>query len=391
MAFFLTKIKVAMDQPAKVVKPFLEYDQLVKKLSERGMLLHNPLRAQRKLTQVGYYRLSGYWSPALKYKYIAPGNYEKLNEFKENTSFESIFDFYLFDKKLRLELMCAIERIEVYLRTIIAHELGRHNPLAYLDKKNLSKFALIPDDGKTLSDFESWQNKHESLLKESREESIKSHIETGKPIPIWVACEAWNFGTVSKLYSMLNGANQKLICDRLGIDNRQVIDNWLININGIRNRCAHHSRVCNRPNIRTLMLPKLGFFNTLKLGSAELNKLYGFICVLWFLVSKIGQSSNWICRIADLVDNMPKAAGLNFKSMGFGEGGFPRKLFPQTDKKPSPAKSIEQMPLLDDLFKKVELISAQDISIEPFDVTDQHIEKLIELAMKLESIKKADS
>nr|WP_312204300.1 Abi family protein [Pseudomonas monteilii] len=380
-----------MDQPAKVVKPFLEYDQLVKKLSERGMLLHNPLRAQRKLTQVGYYRLSGYWSPALKYKYIAPGNYEKLNEFKENTSFESIFDFYLFDKKLRLELMCAIERIEVYLRTIIAHELGRHNPLAYLDKKNLSKFALIPDDGKTLSDFESWQNKHESLLKESREESIKSHIETGKPIPIWVACEAWNFGTVSKLYSMLNGANQKLICDRLGIDNRQVIDNWLININGIRNRCAHHSRVCNRPNIRTLMLPKLGFFNTLKLGSAELNKLYGFICVLWFLVSKIGQSSNWICRIADLVDNMPKAAGLNFKSMGFGEGGFPRKLFPQTDKKPSPAKSIEQMPLLDDLFKKVELISAQDISIEPFDVTDQHIEKLIELAMKLESIKKADS
>lgn len=391
MAFFLTKIKVAMDQPAKVVKPFLEYDQLVKKLSERGMLLHNPLRAQRKLTQVGYYRLSGYWSPALKYKYIAPGNYEKLNEFKENTSFESIFDFYLFDKKLRLELMCAIERIEVYLRTIIAHELGRHNPLAYLDKKNFSKFALIPDDGKTLSDFESWQNKHESLLKESREESIKSHIETGKPIPIWVACEAWNFGTVSKLYSMLNGANQKLICDRLGIDNRQVIDNWLININGIRNRCAHHSRVCNRPNIRTLMLPKLGFFNTLKLGSAELNKLYGFICVLWFLVSKIGQSSNWICRIADLVDNMPKAAGLNFKSMGFGEGGFPRKLFPQTDKKPSPAKSIEQMPLLDDLFKKVELISAQDISIEPFDVTDQHIEKLIELAMKLESIKKADS
>lgn len=380
-----------MDQPAKVVKPFLEYDQLVKKLSERGMLLHNPLRAQRKLTQVGYYRLSGYWSPALKYKYIAPGNYEKLNEFKDNTSFESIFDFYLFDKKLRLELMCAIERIEVYLRTIIAHELGRHNPLAYLDKKNFSKFALIPDDGKSLSDFESWQNKHESLLRESREESIKSHIETGKPIPIWVACEAWNFGTVSKLYSMLNGANQKLICDRLGIDNRQVIDNWLININGIRNRCAHHSRVCNRPNIRTLMLPKLGFFNTLKLGSAELNKLYGFICVLWFLVSKIGQSSNWICRIADLVDNMPKAAGLNFKSMGFGEGGFPRKLFPQTDKKPSPAESIEQIPPLDDLFKKVELISAQDILTEPFDVTDQHIEKLIELAMKLENMKKADS
>lgn len=380
-----------MDQQTKAVKPFLEYDQLVKKLAERGMLLRNPLRAQRKLTQVGYYRLSGYWSPALKYQYIAQGQYEKLNEFKANTCFESIFDLYLFDKKLRLELMCAIERIEVYLRTIMAHELGRNNPLAYLDRKNFSKFALIPDDDQKFSDFEHWQNKHDALLRDSREESIKSHIEARKPIPIWVACEAWNFGTVSKLYSMLNGANQKLICDRLGIENRQVLDNWLININGIRNRCAHHSRVCNRPNIRTLMLPKLGFFNTLKLGSAELNKLYGFICVLWFLVSKIGQSSNWICRIADLIDKKADVNGLTFKSMGFGEEGFPRKLFPQTLKEPKPQPQPEPAEManqLQELFEKVDSLSAQDLSKGTLSVTDLHIEKLIELAVKLEVMKK---
>ncbi len=323
-----------MEKATKTVKPFLEYEQLVNKLSDRGMIIQDPLRAQRKLTQVGYHRLSGYWSPALKYQRTGSGKYEKTNEFKANTSFESIFNLYLFDKKLRLELMCAIERIEIYLRSIVAHELGRNDPLAYLDKKNFSKRALILAEGQALSNFQQWQKKHSALLQESREESIASHIKEGKPIPIWVACEAWNFGTVSKLYSMLNGTNQKLICDRLGIDNRQVVDNWLININGIRNRCAHHSRVFNRPNIRTLMLPKLGFFNLLNLTQTELNKLYGFICVLWFLISRIGRNSNWISRMADLIDNIPAVNGVTFKSMGLDKSGFPRKLFPQVAKKP---------------------------------------------------------
>ena len=46
------------------------------------------------------------------------------------TSFDGIIELYLFDKKLRLSVLDAVERIEVHLRTVIAHELGRLDPVA---------------------------------------------------------------------------------------------------------------------------------------------------------------------------------------------------------------------------------------------------------------------
>lgn len=377
-----------MEQPAKTIKPFLEYDQLVEKLTARGMILRDPLRAQRKLTQIGYYRLSGYWHPALKYKYVDQNGIIKLEDFQAGTTFDSVINFYVFDKKVRHELMCAIERIEIYFRAIVAHELGRIDPEAHFKKNNFSKFSTSVQDGEEISEFDLWHAKHKKLLDDSREESIKSHLEKGKPIPIWVACEAWNFGTLSKLYSMLNGKNQQMICDRLGIDKRQVLDNWLINLNGVRNRCAHHSRVCNRSNIRTLVTPRNGYFNLIELTEFERNKLFGLVVVIWYLLSKIGPSSDWINRMADLLDGMPCMIGLTYKSMGLPDTGFPRKLFPQTQKKPLPPPSLsDRLELLEsntlailDVLRKGELQGLDTALIS------RATESLLELATKLEDI-----
>lgn len=43
------------------IKPFKEYPELVSKLKERGMIIYSESYAERKLAQVGYYRLSGFW------------------------------------------------------------------------------------------------------------------------------------------------------------------------------------------------------------------------------------------------------------------------------------------------------------------------------------------
>jgi abortive infection bacteriophage resistance protein len=49
------------------VKAFLEYPDLVQQLIDRGMSVTNRERCERKLAQVGYYRLSGYWHSARTY------------------------------------------------------------------------------------------------------------------------------------------------------------------------------------------------------------------------------------------------------------------------------------------------------------------------------------
>ncbi|HIF9544184.1 TPA: Abi family protein [Photobacterium damselae] len=331
-----------MTEPIEV-KPFFEYDELIQRLTDRGMLIKDPLRAQRKLTQVGYYRLSGYWHTSRRFERNAR-DIQYFNEFQVNTCFEDIFEFYLFDKRLRIEFTDALERIEIYLRTIIAHEIGRIAPLAYLDRKQFSRDAFKAN---AKIHYDDWLARHNKLIEGSKEESIDNHRDKGKPIPIWVAAEVWDFGALSKFYSILSGKNQDLICNRLGLDNRKELDNWLINLNGIRNRCAHHARLCNRPNPRTLSIPRKGYFNLLELGPNQRSKFYGIIAVIWFLLKKIGPSSNWICRVANIIDQKPDIPGFNFRSMGFPEDGFPRRLFPETIQelpivnKPSPQEEFE--------------------------------------------------
>lgn len=342
-----------MKKPIEV-KPFFEYDELIQRLTDRGMLIKDPLRAQRKITQVGYYRLSGYWHTSRKFKLIE-NKIKYENKFQENTSFEKIFEFYLFDKRLRIELIDALERIEIYLRTIITHEIGRVDPLAYLDKKQFSKEAFKAD---ATIQYKHWLTRHERLIQESKEESITSHRNKGKPIPIWVAAEAWDFGALSKFYSILSGKNQNLICNRLGLDARNELDNWLINLNGIRNRCAHHSRLSNRTNPRTLSIPRKGYFNLLDLDHHQTNRLYGIIAVIWFLLKKIGPSSTWICRIADLIDQKPTIPGFTYKSMGFPDSGFPRSLFSEPIK---PTHEALQKPPIDELeYRLKNLLAFKD-------------------------------
>lgn len=332
------------------MKPFKEYVELLAMLKAKGMSVQDEARALRKIEQVGYYRLSGYWHTSRRFLFEQQGTRRVqrfLDEFQRGTSFESVFRFYLLDKSIRVMLTDALERIEVHLRTIIAHELGRQDPLAHQKAASFSKGAFShpkqDDDRGSLSLYDEWQARHQKLIEQSREQSILSHTQSGKPIPIWVASEAWDFGAISKLYSILSGKNQDAICARLGIKERNVVDNWLINLNGLRNRCAHHSRICNRTNPRTLMLPQLGYFNSLQLDEYAKGRFYGLIAVVWYLVSKIGPNSNWLAQVATALEGKPDLPGLTWKAMGFPREAFPREKFAVT----APERVLD--PSLDEL------------------------------------------
>ncbi|VVP21175.1 hypothetical protein PS862_03865 [Pseudomonas fluorescens] len=41
---------------------------MVALLASRGMQIHDPSGSERKLAQLGYYRLSGFWYPAREFK-----------------------------------------------------------------------------------------------------------------------------------------------------------------------------------------------------------------------------------------------------------------------------------------------------------------------------------
>ncbi|AVF37192.1 Abi family protein [Rahnella sikkimica] len=306
-------------------KPHKEYEEQIQMLLERGMEIGDQVRAIRKLSQVGYYRLSGFWYTSKIIVSSDDGYSYRSDKFLENTNFEDAYKLYLFDKKLRLLMMDALERIEIHIRSVIAHEVGRGSPLAYLNDNAINPRYLSSRQGE-LSSYGKWLRKQEQKISESRDECIAWHKQEDKEIPFWVAVETWDFGQMSKYYSMLKGNWQDKIIQRLGVDNRRVFEQWLVALNILRNRCAHHSRIWNRKHNP---LPKLEneYFNTKNLNDNAKERIFMDILILWFLVKKIGPNSTWLKQVADHIDTKPVLPGCPYTSMGISSAGFPRHLF----------------------------------------------------------------
>lgn len=310
---------------------------MVALLEGRGLVIPDRDRAERKLSQIGYYRLSGFWFPCREVKKNQLGEgilhpKTKLpirkDEFQDGVDFNKIVSLYLFDKKLRLLMIDAIERVEIHIRSVVAHEMGYHDPLAY--KKdgfiNLRKLRTYEESRtkRIRNLWTEWRTKQQILIVRSQEDCIKWHKFTKKEIPFWVAVESWDFGTLSKYFSLLKGKYQRKISLRLGISNEKVLENWLHEINILRNRCAHHSRIWNQSTNNALRVLNIPYFHELSLPERALKRIFGMICIMWFLVKKIGPSSDWLESVSSLINSKPSIDCCPFTAMGFIDNtGFP--------------------------------------------------------------------
>ncbi len=91
-------------------KPPLTVEEQAKLLIKRGLSGNLELIMSR-LAAVNYYRLSGYWYP-----FRNPDD-----SFKPGTTFDNVWELYVFDRHLRLLVMDAIERIEISVRSQLAY------------------------------------------------------------------------------------------------------------------------------------------------------------------------------------------------------------------------------------------------------------------------------
>lgn len=318
-------------------KPHKSYSQLVDILEDRGMIIPDRERAERKLSQIGYYRLSGFWFPCREVKkdgagagMLHPGTKQPIREdsFQAGVDFNQIVELYLFDKKLRLMMLDAIERIEIHIRSVVAHEMGYHDPLAYQNDAfiNPQKLKTWKDRkaNKNRNLWGEWSTKQQELIARSKEDCIKWHKIEKKEIPFWVAVESWDFGNLSKYYSMLRAKYQRKICFRLGISNEKILETWLHEINILRNRCAHHSRIWNQSSNNALPVFQIPYFDKLALDERAMTRMYGIICIMWFLVKKIGPSSHWLKSVSSLINSKPSIDCCPFTAMGLPDNtGFP--------------------------------------------------------------------
>jgi abortive infection bacteriophage resistance protein len=327
--------------PLKTSKPFCDFPELVDRLEDRGLIIPDKYKAVRKLSQIGYYRLSGFWYPCRKGKVDDMGEYVvdpktkfpvREDQFQENVSFDNIVKLYLSDKKLRQLMLDAVERIEIQVRTVIANVMGHISPTAYENSDHIHPSQIknfYDKDGNVRNAWSAWCERHNSVISRSKEDCIVWHIKNKKELPFWAAVEAWDFGLMSKYYEILKGKHQEVIAKKVGVIDKTCLVNWLQTINTLRNRCAHHSRMWNRSWAVSLKADlQSEYFVKLDLDKRALQRNYGMIAVLWYLIKTIGPSSEWLLNVADLIDTKPPLACCPYEAMGFpDETGFPREKF----------------------------------------------------------------
>lgn len=301
------------------IKPFKEYEQLLQQLLEKGMLIPNPERALRKLSQVGYYRLGTFWYPCREIVSSTKPPY-RSKVFLPDTNFDEIFKLYLFDKQLRLLLLDAIERIEIALKTKVAHTLGRQDTLAYLNDEFINQKQLedFKYRGISRNAWKEWLRRQEGEIRRCKEGFIVRYNRENEFPPIWVAVETWSLGTISKYYEMLKGRFQNSIAKELGVNNAKHLVRWLQAITILRNRCAHHTRIWNQLERSPLKLPtNFSNINSLEeFTENERKRLFSLIIIIGFLVKNIGPSSNWLVRVLELIEQVPDLPIDAYKAMG---------------------------------------------------------------------------
>lgn len=313
----------------KYNKPFRSIHEQRAMLEERGMVITDQQKAEECLHRVGYYRLSAYWYPFRRFD-AASG--ERENTFLPGTSFETVFALYVFDKKLRLLFLDALERIEIALRTDVALQLGRYGALGYRDAANFDrKFSVHVNPKNGVVPHLDWLMRFDRKAAQSKEQ-FATHFRrkySGDPFPICVAVELLDFGPLSHLVAGLKTADQRAIAKRYGVPRPELLESWVRTLNFVRNVCAHHARLWNKPLKDYPKMPRAGEMSEFDhlLEAEDVGRLYTAACIAQHFMKRINPSSSWRDRLVELTAGFPANGDLSLLAAGFLEAWHDNELW----------------------------------------------------------------
>ena len=268
-------------------KPPLTFEEQADLLVSRGLIADRDQLINR-LRSVNYYRMSGYL-----YNFRRPDD-----SYHPGTTLDTVWRHYTFDRRLRLLVMDALERVEVAVRTQLAYHFAHeYGPFAYTDRTKLAGL----DEEK----FQQWQTDLDNELGRSKERFLlhfrDKYGDHHQYPPVWMLVEVMSFGRTLSFY---NGVDTR-IRDRIAIGYKipeVVLQSWLRALNTIRNICAHHGRLWNRElGVKPLLPGQNKFPEWYAPVPIPKNKMFGILTILNHLLRYAAPTSRWDERLRTLI------------------------------------------------------------------------------------------
>ena len=315
-------------------KPAIDVEEQLQLLKSRGLKILDESRARCFLQAVSFFRLTPYMRP-----FQQPD--DPQHHFRPGAGFRDLSRLYDFDRRLRLLVMDAIERVEVAARAVISNHMGPSNGAHWYLEPELFKRRYQHDrllqtirnkQDKARDEYQRDCEQLETLLiPEERKERLKATRSRenyaryyghkyNEPdlMPGWAAMEELTLGELSFLYSGLNrDADKKSIAKRLNLA-APLLESWLHCLTVIRNICAHHDRLWNRePGIKPKLPKTVSFPWPSNLQQQEQHhRMFTVLSILNLLMSQVSPHTSWNRRLGDLFDEFPE---IQVRAMGFPE------------------------------------------------------------------------
>ena len=276
----------------------LTFEEQIALLRQRGLGFVDVGKAQHVLSHVSYFRMKSYLTPLTSNK--------EQWIFKPDVTFETAYQLYKFDSKLRKLIAAELEKVEVSVRT----------QMAYLLARDYGSFWFMEKDNFTNSE------KHTSLLASISAELARSDDDqimrfkreyNDDMPPAWMTMEVSSFGTLSMLYNYLKpGHTKRDIAKFYGVSD-SVFESWLHSIVYVRNICAHHSRLWNRALRIRPLFPRKTVKPFLSVAAIN-NRVYYVLSIIQYLMQTINPPSTFSARLKQLISDFPE---VNPSAMGF--------------------------------------------------------------------------
>lgn len=275
-------------------KKALTLKEMIDLLKQRWLKISDEKKAKHILQHTWYYRLSWYFK-----------SYQNGDDiYNEWINFNDIWDTYIFDRKLRLHTLDAIEKIEVSLKSNINDILSLKKWCwRYLEESN---FDLTPK----MSPKYIWkqpQDIYDNLISKIKDirfwsrENIKHYVwkYTPSDIPSRILFEELTIGEISNIYNILPKTIRQEIADVYWLYDKD-LKRRITTLVNIRNICAHHGRLWNRKypfKIRakdTKIWSKLQKYRNDKWWSEAIPNYYNLTIMFNYLLSRINKNFNWV-------------------------------------------------------------------------------------------------